>query len=290
MPCFKPYFKTIDVTSKYGLPTIKLPLPCGHCEFCRYRLSKIWTFRMEVEAMRWQKIGFITLTYNNENLPSDFGLNPAHLTNFIKRLRYYLGSRKIKYYACGEYGEKTHRPHYHLIVYGIDKNDEALVQKAWQKGFSMVLTARKGSFEYVAGYVTKKLGNSRSVAKKYNYRYPPFSRVSQGLGKHLIDKLPSYTPYIYYNGKIQYLGRYLTQKLAERFGVSEEVKDYGILQLHQKTYEMYEKYLDLQKEDRYFGKSREAQAYEASILQFQRDFLARLKLKKQRELNEKLVL
>ena len=59
------------------------------------------------EASMYNNNCFITLTYDNENLPKDKNLNYDEFKGFMKRLREHLHrkeGRNIKYYACGEYG------------------------------------------------------------------------------------------------------------------------------------------------------------------------------------------
>lgn len=90
---------------------------------------------------------------------------------------------KLKYFSCGEYGEKYGRPHYHAIVFGIDWNDEDVINKCWNKGFIKIGGVTRKSCAYVTDYVMKKWSK-----KDENERYkeigmePPFQLVSQGLG------------------------------------------------------------------------------------------------------------
>ena len=113
---------------------------------------------------------FITLTYNNENLPDDYSISKPVLQKFFKRLRKYTGA-KLRYFACGEYGEKNNRPHYHAIIFGYDFPDKQLytktangdllfrsplLEKAWPYGFSTIGEATFESAAYVARYVMKK--------------------------------------------------------------------------------------------------------------------------------------
>lgn len=101
MQCFHP------VTLKNGQT-----VPCGSCIGCRINKTSQWTFRLLLEQKNWDKASFITLTYDDDHLPSDASLHPEDLTLFWKRLRKNLDGRKIKYFACGEYGDATQRPHY----------------------------------------------------------------------------------------------------------------------------------------------------------------------------------
>lgn len=84
---------------------------CGHCLACKIQRSREWSFRLSVEASYWKDASFLTLTYNDENLPPDGSLVKADLQKFFKRLRKDLAN-PIKYYACGEYGDRFKRPHY----------------------------------------------------------------------------------------------------------------------------------------------------------------------------------
>lgn len=176
-----------------------------------------WTVRCLYELSEWINKGcsFITLTYDNEHLPSDLGLHPEHLRDFWKRLRENLyreyGERyKIKYRACGEYGDTEQkyitfidgvpqgkplgRPHYHAIVYGLDDINDThrqILIDSWsfcdpymfdknRKDSGMLPVCRQ-DIAYVCGYVQKKL-NGKEGKEVYGNRYPPFSRSSQGLG------------------------------------------------------------------------------------------------------------
>lgn len=156
---------------------------------------------------------FLTLTYNDDNLPDNYTISKKETTLFFKRLRQNLYRKyrefapDIKYYACGEYGdlqkiywsygaEKPHgRPHYHAIVYGLDNfNDEhrEIVKKSWTKCEEWFFDKDRGresgmqevtvdDIRYVAGYVQKKL-YGREGDKTYGTATPPFSVMSNGLG------------------------------------------------------------------------------------------------------------
>lgn len=61
---------------------------------------------------------FLTLTYNNENLPKH-GVFKEEVQLFLKRLRISLDrlhyKHNLRYFACAEYGSKSKRPHYHML-------------------------------------------------------------------------------------------------------------------------------------------------------------------------------
>ena len=97
-------------------------LPCGQCCACRLNKSRDWATRCVLEAKMHDENCFITLTYNDENLPKDYGLCKEDLTLFFKRLRKNTGE-KIRYYAAGEYGDLYGRPHYHACLFGWKPKD-----------------------------------------------------------------------------------------------------------------------------------------------------------------------
>lgn len=89
-------------------------LPCGKCEQCRIDQSAQKAIRATMEAQKWPKNAFLTLTYSNDKLPAKRSLKKRDLQLFWKKLRkhqwkYY--KEHIRYLACGEYGPATRRPH-----------------------------------------------------------------------------------------------------------------------------------------------------------------------------------
>lgn len=164
--------------------------PCGKCVACRRSRTREWANRCIHELSFWKESIFLTLTYDDEHYPENGSLSKEDARNFLKRLRKSLEPKLIKYFGCGEYGEKYERPHYHFILFGVstadkcfkflrkqgDKNLYSL--SAWEKGIIYVGNVNYKSCAYVAGYIQKKLGVS-----KYVGRIPPFQMQSQGLGK-----------------------------------------------------------------------------------------------------------
>lgn len=179
--------------------------PCGKCMPCRIKRVSEWQLRLCMELKSWKYASFVTLTYNNESLPKTVQGVPtlvkSDLQKFIKRLRKNL-KRKIKYFACGEYGETNKRPHYHLIIYGVDalnkKDRQAIVDCwkfcdsqlfEWRKLHNAIDIANEANIRYVAGYVQKKLyGRNTEYVQKCIL--PPFQLQSQGLGFDVFPKIP----------------------------------------------------------------------------------------------------
>lgn len=163
-----------DFSKAHG-PAIKLP--CGQCIGCRLERSRQWAVRMLHEAQMHEENSFLTLTYSPENLPATGSLNKKHFQDFMKRLRGRLGGRRIRYFHCGEYGERLRRPHYHAILFGFDFPDKvfykpvgdngrlyisAMLDETWSHGFAVIGDVTFDSAAYVARYVTKKVTGPRA--------------------------------------------------------------------------------------------------------------------------------
>lgn len=112
---------------------------------------------------------FATLTY--EKTPEYGSLDPHDFRKFIRRLRKKVGYGRMRYYACGEYGERSDRPHYHAVLFGplfVDRQqterrngtaiyDSQLLRQAWGHGRTEISSLSYAAAAYVAGYVRKKV-------------------------------------------------------------------------------------------------------------------------------------
>ena len=161
----------------------KAIVPCGKCPNCLQSRAYAWAFRLMVEERLSDSSHFITLTYNDSNLVYTDSERPTlckyHLQCFFKRLRYYCPRARIKYYAVGEYGSKTFRPHYHAIIFNAT---EDAIELAWnnvpfgQIYFGDVSIASVG---YTLKYLTKQKEKIKWFSDE---RLPEFSCMSKGLG------------------------------------------------------------------------------------------------------------
>jgi len=160
-----------------------LLVPCGKCPACINAKKKDWITRCFFESRSHDSSIFVTLTYEDCYLPVvevETGkylrtLNPKHMTDFLKRLRNFMSkkyNRKIRYFYSGEYGSKTKRPHYHILIFGADLHhflsfDSANPSKLlnnkmdeiWCLGNTKVEEFKPSHARYVVGYVSKKLGD-----------------------------------------------------------------------------------------------------------------------------------
>lgn len=175
---------------------------------------------------------FITLTYTDDMLPANGSLVKTHLQKFFKRLRKNISvqdkNRRIRYFACGEYGEKSQRPHYHAIVFGLSlsQNDRQLVIDSWTYCDWSNPAIRSGSFgmaepdsiNYVAQYIDKKFsGDIANEEYLFKSREPVFKLSSLGIGRDYCDKQSANLRHfgaVAYRGKMVNLPRYYLDRLG----------------------------------------------------------------------------
>lgn len=160
-------------------------VPCGKCGFCLQNRRKEWSFRLQKEWRQHESSAFLTLTYRDSELvwgTCDSGtfavLNKCDWQNFVKRLRKKqaaVGDRKLKYYAVGEYGSKTNRPHYHALMFGMYPEIKAAVENTWGLGSTHCGEVNLDSIDYITSYVVNRVD-------KQHYMVPPFSSISNGIG------------------------------------------------------------------------------------------------------------
>lgn len=206
---------------------------CGQCLPCRINRRRMWTARLVLEmASSAMPTAFIGLTYHPKCLPEGGTLVPKHFDEFRQKLRNRIG--RFRYYAVGEYGEKSGRAHYHVLVFG-NFPEEEFVQRCWKYGNVDVQVAGFLSTAYVAGYVTKKMTGKDDP--RLAGRHPEFARMSlkpgigvPGLwgimqwlysdqGAAFIGRNHDVPKVVRFEGAIYPLGRYLVQCLRNEFGI-----------------------------------------------------------------------
>lgn len=194
-------------------------LPCGNCLQCRIAKRRDLTVQQILEASMHQWNWFLTLTYDEEHLPANGSLVKEHLSAFCESMRHYCKSRneKFRFFACGEYGDKYGRPHYHLSVFGLspdclgldinsrydtrtwlfnrgrfvptsntckDSNGNLVwfsnvVANRWPYGDHKIYLANVNTFQYVAGYVTKKLSGDERKKFEQSGKINIFTKQSR---------------------------------------------------------------------------------------------------------------
>lgn len=206
-------------------------IPCGQCMECRLNKARTWANRLVLEKADYpeEECWFVTLTYNDDNIiknitqviQEDTGeiingisLKKDDLSRFIKSLRKQYERKNItgiRFFACGEYGsaENTHRPHYHIIFFGLPLDQSKLkfykhnemgqtiwthkeLEDLWGKGFVTIGRVTWESCCYVARYVTKKQTgkNAEWYYKAQGGIEPEYVNMSRmpGIGAKYFDK------------------------------------------------------------------------------------------------------
>lgn len=176
-------------------------VPCGKCLHCQKKRRSDWSLRLEDEYYSSDSAYFITLTYNDYSIPrtkSGYAtLYKKHVQDYIKRLRnkqvkltrnlynckaneVYKYIKPIRYYAVGEYGSKTRRPHYHVLLFNLEQSLMDEMQNQWinkttklQYGHVDIGSVTGASINYVTKYMFKPFN-------KKDERLKPFSLMSKG--------------------------------------------------------------------------------------------------------------
>lgn len=245
MACYYPLkgfdtgLKTINNKPKYLIksyettmyqPTGELmpyiDIPCGKCVGCRLAYSRTWADRCMAEATLHVNNYFLTLTYDNDNLPYPIDKETGEILTknwptlvkrdwqlFMKRLRKnYKYDNNIRFFMAGEYGSQSARPHYHAIVFGLQLDDLQLYKKTgqgfnlytsewlnsiWQhQGYIIIADVTWETCAYTARYIMKKQnGDGAEIYEKLNI-IPEFTLMSRrpGIGREF-----------YENNKLDYL-------------------------------------------------------------------------------------
>ena len=197
-------------------------VPCGKCPACLKKRRADWVSRMRLEALQHSVSTFVTLTYDEEHCPRQ--LAKEHVQKFLKRLRnvprdYGFAPFNLRYFCCGEYGSKTHRPHYHLVLFGVDmmlpewmpyltgynqgkpRFASRVLESLWPYGFNVVGSVTKESIRYVAKYAAKTF--------EKNDPYKEFSLKSIGLGRSLFVDVKREAREYHYRLKKPFYDRYV---------------------------------------------------------------------------------
>lgn len=213
-------------------------IDCGHCLECQKKYSRSWLVRLLMEFQDYKDTTyFITLTYNDDNVPISLSKRDVQL--FLKRLRKEVGI--FRYFLVGEYGGTTFRPHYHLIIFGIDfyqygashfeiKNgnqyfSSRIIEKTWEKGFNFVSKCFSGSsFAYVCQYANKKLGRKKSDKRLLRDHdiLPEFVLMSRkpGIGFNFYKRNENeieQNGYVIFNGSKYFIPRYFKKLINSKY-------------------------------------------------------------------------
>lgn len=214
MPCYYPLSawrsikrnesgkRSLVFSQKDGYYDTNLKIGCGQCRGCRRDKARQWAVRCVHEASLHKENCFITLTFNDKYLDPKGSLRKRDFQLFMKRLRKMYGSG-IRYFHCGEYGDRYHRPHHHACLFGFDFPDKIpwkfekgiilyrspSLESLWSCpisgdsfGYSSVGSVTYESAAYVAGYCLKKITGDKAP-DHYQGRLPEYATMSRGSKK-----------------------------------------------------------------------------------------------------------
>lgn len=198
----------LEFNTKEGYGDRPQKVACGQCGGCRLERARRWAIRCTDEIHEHLDNQYITLTYNDANIPQYGSLHKPDLQKFWKRLRKN-SKQKIRFYACGEYGDETQRPHYHAIVFGLYLDDleyfktdngnklytSEFLLKQWKMGHITIGQANFESAGYVARYILKKQLGKNAISA--------YERVLPGTGE-IINLVPEFTTMSIGIGKTHY--------------------------------------------------------------------------------------
>nr|QXN72791.1 MAG: replication initiator protein [Microvirus sp.] len=253
MACYRPVTVSVRPNGKIGFhdqPGDVAPrqIACGRCVGCRLDRASGWALRCQHEASLFDHNSFVTLTYDEENIPEYGSLRYSDVQKFLKRLRKRAlgfeaspsGKYPIRFFAAGEYGEQFQRPHYHLLLFNFDFKDRKKISKRlfdsellselWPHGHASCGSVSAASAAYVSQYSMKKVYGRVEAERWYSEvdrtsgevkeRVPEFVVMSRrpGIGywwyeRYGSDVLPA--DYVVSGGNKIRVPRYYAQKFAE---------------------------------------------------------------------------
>lgn len=178
--------------SKYYRSRYLLQVPCNHCAECAVNNSAEWFFRTFVEFQDIIASGnfvyFDTLTYDEKNLPrlrdrypidSNLGcFDSRHLRNFIEDLRIFLKRKhnvEFRQFVSSEYGSKTGRPHYHILLFVRGAISpvllSAIIAEKWKYGRTDGWPYKSANYVYNHNYIHTNDTESTLLVCNYVTKY-----------------------------------------------------------------------------------------------------------------------
>lgn len=193
MPCFHPILcyqpfdgGSISFTERKDHRSIRIP--CRQCIGCRRARQDAWALRCMFEALMHRHAWFATFTYSDEFLPQRGSLDYRDVQLFCKRLRRRVG--RFRFFVAGEYGGQFGRPHWHMLIFGVDFADlerinsmrskepvfrAPVLAEAWPQGFHSLGFVTLASARYTASYAVDKITGAPADAH--------YSRVDDSTGE-----------------------------------------------------------------------------------------------------------
>lgn len=188
-----PNYRVTEKPYKRGVTSFS----CGACPECLKKKASRWALRAFYEAQEHEHNIAVCLTYDSYirdsrgniigERVSDLSVNKRDVQLFIKRLRKMFG-KNIKYIASAEYGKRTHRPHYHVVLFGVTFND-CVPYKRSKRG-NLIYTSNTLNSLWKNGICTVDALRVNSAVARYCTKYAvkdsraddTFMLCSQGIG------------------------------------------------------------------------------------------------------------
>jgi hypothetical protein len=179
---------------------------------------------------------FATLTYDDEHLPEDGSVHKRDVQLFLKRLRKHY-KKPLRYFAVGEYGESSLRPHYHIILFGYPNcawintrprksccNVCDFTRQVWECGNVYLGTVSDQSAAYCASYTVK--GWTKDTPHGLNPEFVLASRkpaLAHDIAWEIASEvlrldLPEIPRVFRVKGKVYPIGRYILEKASKYAG------------------------------------------------------------------------
>lgn len=258
----------IDAHEEYALS-----VPCGKCLACLCSKRAEWAFRLEQEHKYSKCSQFVTLTYDQKHVPAHGSLCKKHLQDYLKRLRKKDEQSRIRYYAVGEYGTLSGRPHYHLLLFNAEQEN---VRSSWKDarsrdiGIVHIGSVNGASVAYVLKYLVQPVDSIEYPMEK------PFAVMSRAFGigaRYLSDDMVAWhreddRNYCIREGKKIRLPRFFKTKIWYKENDKERVSKASLLSSLQES----------EKEIQFY-KDRFGDRWNETMIEFRDAVLSRIKTK-----------
>lgn len=156
-------------------------VPCNHCLECIKDKQNEYIVRSIEESKKRSQMVFFTLTYSPKALPMVEGCEineetgelqegefqslrrrdvTMWLHTFKKKIERRTGEKlNFSHLICGEYGPRTMRPHYHGLIFGLDRDLVDEMMYDWKQKYGFVcfsfVPSLMADVEKVARYTSK---------------------------------------------------------------------------------------------------------------------------------------
>lgn len=168
-----------------------LDVPCGYCVECLNQKRNDAIVKIYNELLNCTSCYLTTLTYSDEHVPEVYEVATGEIfrtlcysdvQSWFKRSRrtcqyHGISIDGFRYFVCGEYGSKTLRPHYHLLLFNLSSSALDRFLADWRENYGFVdcrsCDLSTQSAAKISQYVSKYLTKSKldCLSPRLNYLY-----------------------------------------------------------------------------------------------------------------------